>query len=194
MKKGRRNRRAPPRPRRKVIYVGCEGDSEQGYAALLQDLIEQRGLAVTLRPDVLNPGAGDPEALVRKAIQRIHARDYPKGRIAEILLDRDDRRQDPQKAESIRQLAQKLADKEEIFLLWQIPNHEGFLLRHLPGCENENPSTAADAKHRLRQKWPEYKKPMDRKSLAKRIGWDEVRRAADRLPCLRWLLAKIGLL
>ncbi|CAB4242848.1 protein of unknown function [Methylacidimicrobium sp. AP8] len=97
MKKGRRNRRAPPRPRRKVIYVGCEGDSEQAYVALLQDLINERGLAVTLRADVLNPGAGDPEALVRKAIQRIHQHDYPKGRI--ILLDRDDRgQQDPQES------------------------------------------------------------------------------------------------
>lgn len=192
MKKGRRNRRAPPRPRRKVIYVGCEGDSEQAYVALLQDLINERGLAVTLRADVLNPGAGDPEALVRKAIQRIHQHDYPKGRI--ILLDRDDRgQQDPQKAESIRQRAQKLAQKEGIFLLWQIPNHEGFLLHHLPGCENENPSTAADAERRLRQKWPEYQKPMDRKSLAKRIGWDGVRRAAERHPCLRRLLAEIGL-
>jgi hypothetical protein len=189
--KNRSLRRRPPlsRRRKKVIYIGCEGESEAAYVALLNEIIKEQKLDVSLKADVLNPGAGDPLELVKKASK--HVRKEGRNTFAHkvIFLDRDCYSQNPQKAQE----AEELAEEEGFFLLWQDPNHEGFLLRHLPGCEDQNPTRAKDAERRLRQKWPEYEKPMARTDLEKHIDWAGVQRAARKLPCLRSLLEKIGL-
>ena len=64
-------RRIPHRPQRRPVYIGCEGASESGYAALLQDFLNDGGLAVHLTIDELSPGAGDPLARVELAVNRI---------------------------------------------------------------------------------------------------------------------------
>lgn len=64
-------RRASHRPLKRPVYIGCEGASERGYAALLQDFINDAGLAVHLHIDELAPGAGDPLARVELAVDRI---------------------------------------------------------------------------------------------------------------------------
>ena len=53
-------------PRRKRFFVGCEGESEQGYAALLQGFANETGLAIHIDAKVM-PKAGDPLALVERA-------------------------------------------------------------------------------------------------------------------------------
>ncbi|VVM06174.1 RloB domain-containing protein [Methylacidimicrobium tartarophylax] len=188
-KRSLRRRPSLSRRRKKVIYVGCEGKSEEAYVALLNEFIKEQKLDLWLEADRLNPGAGDPLELVRKASKHVRKEGRNAFAYKVILLDQDRCSQNPQKAKEARELA----EKEGILLLWQDPNHEGFLLRHLPGCQDQNPTTAEEAERRLRQKWPEYEKPMARKDLEKRIDWDGVRRAAGKLPCLQSLLEKIGL-
>ena len=40
-------------PQRRPIFVGCEGESEQGYAGFLQDLVREADLSVHLMIEVL---------------------------------------------------------------------------------------------------------------------------------------------
>ncbi len=65
-------RRRPPHiPVRRQIYIGCEGASEVGYAAILQDLANATALPVYLKIEELGPGAGDPLARIEMAVRRI---------------------------------------------------------------------------------------------------------------------------
>ena len=65
------SRRAPRiRPRRPIL--GCEGSSENGYGALLDRLARDiDALHLHIHHEILQPGAGDPLALVQRAIERI---------------------------------------------------------------------------------------------------------------------------
>lgn len=42
-------RHSPQRLRKKVIYAGCEGESERAYVALVNSIIDQRCLPVYLK-------------------------------------------------------------------------------------------------------------------------------------------------
>jgi hypothetical protein len=65
----RRRRRLIPQRRR--VFLGCEGESERGYCALLSRLLEARRRDVHLDIVLLQPGGGDPLALVELASRRI---------------------------------------------------------------------------------------------------------------------------
>ena len=53
------------------IFLGCEGESEQAYGQLLNDLLQAEGRPVHLEVVNLSPGAGDPIARLRRAAQEI---------------------------------------------------------------------------------------------------------------------------
>jgi len=61
-----------------------------------------------------------------------------------------------------------MAAKAGIFLVWQRPDHEAFLLRHLDGCQQHRPPAGASF-NALRQQWPDYAKPQTQIQLAQRI-------------------------
>ena len=66
------SRRRPNIPQRKRVFLGCEGESEASYGALLGWLADEPPpLDVHIEPRVLQPGAGDPLELVRRAIDLI---------------------------------------------------------------------------------------------------------------------------
>lgn len=183
--------RRPIIPQRKVIFVGCEGASEVGYAGLLSDLASEAGLHVHLATHDLG-SAGDPPTRVALAIRRIdHLR---KTRIAPsarfILIDRDQAALDP--AGALR--AQQLAAAHQIEIIWQDPCFEAVLLRHLPNCANRRPAATQAAHQALVQRWPDYEKPLTRLRLAQRISRDDVFQAAAVEPGLKSLLNCIGLL
>ncbi len=75
-------------PRRKRIFLGCEGEGEQGYLALVQSFCDAKGLPVHL--DIHLCRAGDPLAIVEVAIQKA-AYAERRGRYAlrAVLLDAD---------------------------------------------------------------------------------------------------------
>jgi hypothetical protein len=153
-------------PQRLLAFLGCEGEGERAYGALLQDLANQLNLAIALRPHILNPGAGNPLELVRRAVQRLQ-QEQRRGTIFPVrwvILDEDRCADDPAQCTQARQLAAA----ENIQLLWQQPDHEAFLLRHMPNCHTLRPPRGA-ALARLRQHWAEYQKPASAAQLAQRI-------------------------
>ena len=77
-------RRPPYIPLRRQIYIGCEGASEVGYAALLQDFARAAGLAVYLKIEELGPGAGDPLARIEMAVRHRSAASKAHGACGEL--------------------------------------------------------------------------------------------------------------
>lgn len=186
-------RRRAARPQRVRIFVGCEGESEQGYVALLQRLADAAGLALHLDTVVLQPGGGDPLAIVELAVRRMTQRERQSGAPyaqRAILLDADKRGQQPQRDDR----AAVIAAGEGIALIWQEPCHEALLLRHLPGCAQLRPPQTPLACQQLVQRWPDYRKPMPAARLAQRIDAASLAQIRAVEGALAGFLEAIGLL
>lgn len=174
------------------MYLGCEGDSERAYGQILNDLLRAANRPVHLLVDPLVPGAGDPLTRVERALKRLPRLETQRSRfhLKAILMDSDQAKDAPQRAAR----AAQLAAQHRIMIIWQNPCHEALLLRHMPGCAKRSPQTSADAERDLTQVWPEYRKPMTRAGLARRIDLDRVRQAAGVESELRAFLNAVGLL
>ena len=181
-------RRVPRIPQRRPIFLGCEGQSEAGYGALLGRLARDLHLHVHIHVEPLQPGAGDPLALIERAVQRITHFERSRASLAvkAVLLDLGA----PQKNAAATQLAQRHGITH---LIWQEPDFEGFLLRHLPNAETLRPPAGA-SRAALQQRWPDYEKGMAAPRLAQRVGIDDVRRASTVEPLLAAFLREVGLL
>jgi hypothetical protein len=107
-----------------------------------------------------------------------------------VLLDTDQTESNPQRAD----LARRLANKNNITIVWQRTCFEAVLLRHLPACDTHRPPDTPTAVRALIQKWPDYEKPMSRVALSRRIDREAVSRAAAVVPELRILLSRLGLI
>jgi hypothetical protein len=84
-------RRRAALPQRRPVLLGCEGESEFGYGALVRRLREGHSRDLHLDVTLLRPGGGDPLALVELACQKI--RDTERKRdihysLRAVLLDR----------------------------------------------------------------------------------------------------------
>lgn len=185
-------RRRAFRPQRVPIFVGCEGESERGYVTFLGRLVEQAGLAVHLDPVLLQPGGGDPLAIVERAARRLSERKTRRsiefgGQF--VLLDRDKWGITPARDAQIAALAASAG----LNLVWQNPCHEAILLRHLANCTSLRPQTTQLAEAALLQRWPEYRKPMDAAGLAKRLDLAAITRVGAVEPGIAQLIQEIGL-
>jgi len=179
-------------PQRKPVFLGCEGKSEQAYGQLLNDLLRQNDRPFYLDIVNLNPGAGDPVSRIRRAQQEIAHISQRRSQFLFrwVLMDSDQVAND----RSRRNDAERLAEQTGIRIIWQEPCHEALLLRHLDGCNARRPPTSATAEDALRSEWPEYRKPMTKVGLARRITLDGVQRAAAEEPQLYEFLRDITLL
>lgn len=163
-------------PRRKRFFIGCEGESEQGYAALLQSFINQKGLALHIDAKVLTK-AGDPLARAKRAIAEISqgergSKPSYAGRF--LIFDTDVIGQTPDRDARMVQIARDSG----LILVRQERCFESVLLRHFSGHENDNPSTSAEALNRLTQIWPEYRKGASAQDLAKRLQLVDAQKSA----------------
>lgn len=175
-------------PRRTRFFLGCEGESEQGYGAFLDRLADARGLYVHIDVVNLQP-AGDPLALAQKAVQIANrrARGNPYAARA-ILFDADKLAENAQRAVQV----QPLLDAAQFIAIWQDQDHEAFLLRHFAGHERDNPprgrTTAA-----LQGQWAGYRKGMVARDIERVLSFEHVQRAAGVTPALATLLGALGL-
>ena len=178
-------------PQRRRIFLGCEGESERGYGALIGRLLESQRRDVHLQVVLLKPGGGDPLALIEQARKRILEGDRKSEspyvhRAA--LIDGDRLGQAPLRDAQIAPIAQAA----RIRVIWQTPCHEALLLRHLDGCQQLRPPTSPQALAELRQRWPEYVKGMPAFRLADRIDDAAIRRALQVETELAGFLADLG--
>lgn len=169
---------------RKRIFVGAEGEGEQGFARWLGSLTEQLGLHLYL--DVVVLGGGDSLVMVQEAIRRRRV-GVEKGRYVHslLLLDEDRLLSDGQRAER----AVALASREGFTLIRQRPKLEGILLRLHEGHENR--LDVGDADRELRRVWLDYSKPAIADDLARRFALERLLAAArfdDQLARLLTLL------
>jgi hypothetical protein len=178
-------------PQRIRIYLGCEGPSEQSYGKRLGEIADAAGLHLYFDNDVLQPGGGDPLALVQLAIRRIREREAKRTSFSHraILLDRDKWGIKPERDAQI----ESLAKRNRLHLIWQEPCHEGFLLRHMEGQRSARPQTSDLASQALKHIWPEYQKPMAAMHLAGKIDLQAVLRVSSVESAFKEFLDQIGL-
>jgi RloB-like protein len=178
-------------PQRRRIFLGCEGESERGYGALISRLLESQRRDIHLHVVLLNPGGGDPLALIEQARRRIlegeRKSESAYGHRA-VLMDRDRFGQAPQRDAQIAPIAQAA----RLRIIWQRPCHEALLLCHLNGCQHLQPATSPQALAELRQRWPDYTKGMPALKLTDWIDQAAIRRAAQVEAELAAFLADIG--
>lgn len=162
--------RRPAIPQRRRFFLGCEGQSERSYGTLLQRLAESVQIHIHIELHDLH--GGDPLAIVESAALRLAKQVSIRGSFVSqaVLLDRDKYGQNQVRDAKVA----RLAEKHNLLLIWQDPCHEGFLLRHLPGCQHHRPLTAAAAATSLRRYWHDYQKPLNANRLALRIGLAEL--------------------
>lgn len=181
-------RRRPSIRQRTPIFLGCEGESEVGYGALLNRLInELPDVHVHIHVEILQPGAGDPHALVQRAVQRVDNLERRRVAFAHkaILMDRGSQKKNRE--------AQTLAARNDIrHLIWQDPDHEAFLLRHLEGFQQNRPPAGASFAA-LTKAWPNYRKGSTQIQLADRINLERIGQARAVEPALEAFLSAIGL-
>jgi hypothetical protein len=182
----RYRRPVPPRQR---IFLGCEGESERGYGAFLGEILQNDGYHVHVDTVLLKTG-GDPLAIVELACHRVVENERKRGRYAirAVLLDADRLGQTP--ARDVR--IEPIAAAAYLRLIWQRPSHEALLLRHLDGCRDLRPASAALAEQELTRRWPEYEKGMSAARLAARLGVRELRQALEVEHDLAAFLADLG--
>ncbi len=159
--------RRPHIPQKRPVYIGCEGASEVSYAGFLQDLLRDAGLPVHLVIEELDPGAGDPLSRIEMAVRRLahlrRTRAAPTERFA--LLDSDQAGRDRPRADRAR----TLANQHNIIILWQRPCFESLLLHHVDGRAAHRPPDSPTAQRELVRSWPDYRKPMTRAALSRRL-------------------------
>lgn len=185
------NRRAF-KPQRRPIFIGCEGASEVGYVGVLNDMVREANRPLHIIIQELGPGAGDPLTRIEMAVRRITQ--YRRTRVAPVerfvLLDFDQAESEPERAKR----ATKLAFENEISIVWQRPCFEAVLLRHHEGRTTHQPPDTPRAQEAIKRIWPEYRKPMTRAELTKRLDKNSLERVAGVEPELADLLRCLGII
>ena len=173
---------------RKRVFVGCEGESERGYAGFLLELAEASGLPLHFDLQIC-PG-GDHLAIVQKAVTTMKGRAQRHGPFWKkaIFLDSDRRHE---KAARTQQ-ADRMITQFGLLPVWSNPCLEALILRHFPKCEQLNPPTSDLACRELLRRWPDYKKPISRSALRAKFEVAHVQRAAGTNPDLLEFLKEIG--
>ncbi|HTH49719.1 MAG TPA: hypothetical protein VMB21_19555 [Candidatus Limnocylindria bacterium] len=167
--------------------MAVEGMSEQAFVIWLQTLLGE-DLHIHLHPEPLN--GGGYESMYKEAVRLLKREQRKSGDFADrfLILDWDREREDSWSLEKLR----SEAAKSKIKAIVQKPNHEGLLLRLLPGKERDCPD-AGSVKRKLQIQWPSYEKPMNARDLSRKFSRDDLLRLARVDDELRRLLAGIGL-
>jgi hypothetical protein len=178
-----------PRRIRRRVFVGCEGPSERSYITLLAMIADELSIPIAFDPQVLHPTGGNPATMMEDCLRVLEKRSCGREAFAQkaILIDGDcfgvDLNRDAR--------ARKLAQDAGVRFLIQQPDHEGFLLRHLPGCEQLKPPKGQSLQ-RLQKEWGTYQKNMSARELRSRVGISEIRSACVVEAALREFLLTLG--
>ncbi len=163
--------------------------TSRGYVRHIVDEVHQK---VYLDAQPLQPGGGDPLALVCRAEEVIAKFERTREPYEEkyLLIDRDKIGSSPERDQQIQPILNRINAR----VIWQDPTHEALILRHLPGCAMHRPANTQIAMQRLRQQWPQYEKPMSAMQLANRINLEGLCQAAKVEDDLRAFFVSVELL
>jgi hypothetical protein len=169
------------------FFVAVEGDSEQSFVTWLQALSEKE---LHIHLDVALLGGGGFKSMLQESV-RLHKRRCRKGAYLDrfLIVDRDRAEQGDWSIEELR----RAAAENKITVCVQSPNHEGWLLRMMPGRERGT-LDAASAETRLKRLWPNYQKPVNARELGRKFTLDDLLRLAKVDPDLEILLKRLGLM
>lgn len=162
------------RKQRKRVLMVCEGASERGYGRWLHYILDSLGHYVHIDPWLPGAGGGDYLFLVEESIKHI-TQERKRGRpykITSILLDTTQKGINAKRDDK----ADTLGRDKGLCVIWQDPDHEAFLLRHLPGCETLRPS-AGRTMDKLIENLPTYRKGMAGSELRLILDANCLRRA-----------------
>lgn len=176
-----------PKVPRIPLFIACEGESELGYARFFGGII---GSAFHVDAAVCH--GGDPVAVVQATLKALRNPSRRGVRFAAkaVFVDTDLCRQRPDLAHN----ANRIAEAHGLTMLWQVPCHEAFLLRHLEGCAALRPPTSELAMAALVERWPDYRKGTSAAVHAHRLDDAAVRRALSVEPAFdAWVRAAGGL-
>jgi len=181
--------RRPQIPQRTRIFIGCEGDSERSYVRLLQDFADEcENLHIHFDAHLLQPGAGDPLELIRRANERLrHGERHGPYTERAALIDQQGFGQNHRRDQQCRHLARQLS----IDLILQNPDHEALLLHHLPGCQTRRPPQGQSLVA-LRAEWPDYRKGRSHLWLSERLDLIALQRACSVEHALGRFLRRLG--
>jgi hypothetical protein len=183
--------RQPHIPQRKRIFLGCEGESEQSYGALLQRLANEQNLPLAIDSVILK-GGGDPLGYLQLAVSKIEEEEEKRGEymVRAVLIDKDRLGQNKERDQRIP----TLISQHCLQIIWQEPCHEALLLRHLPNCQSLRPVSTELAIKELGRRWPRppYRKGMPSTRLADVIKMPDILAAAGVDEALHHFLESIG--
>jgi hypothetical protein len=173
--------------RRASFFLAVEGKSEQSFVAWPQMLAEKR---LRIHLDAFSLGGGGFKSMLQKAVRQHQLRsEIVRYQERFLIVDRDRAEQGDWSIEKLNQEAAK----HSIIVCAQCPNHEGLLLRMTPGMERET-ADATSALTKLKNRRPNYRKPMNAHDLERKFLLDDLLRVASVDPDLQILLKKIGLM
>jgi hypothetical protein len=170
------------------FFVAVEGESERSFITWLYAL-SQKELHIHL--DSVPLDGGGFKSMLQDAVRLHKRRCRTKGAYQDrfLVVDRDRAEQGDCSIDELR----REAAKYKITVCVQNPNHEGLLLRMMPGMEREIPE-AASAETRLKNRWASYQKPENAHALGRQFLLDDLLRVANVDSDLRTFLKKIGLM
>lgn len=169
------------------FFLAVEGESEQSLVRWMQSLSEKY---LHIHLDAVPLGGGGFKSMLEKAV-RLHKRHCRIGVYQDrfLIVDRDRAEHGDWSIDELR----REGGKHKFIVCVQNPNHEGLLLRMMPGLEHEIPD-ATSAKARLRSRWANYEKPMNAQALGRQFSLDDLLRVARVDTDLATLLKTIGLM
>ena len=170
------------------FFVAVEGESEQSFVAWLQALSENE---LHIHLDGVLLGGGGFKSMLDKAVQQHRRRCKISGAYKDrfLIVDGDRAQQGDWSIEKLK----REAARSKFTVCVQSPNHEGLLLRMMPGMER-GISVAASSATKLKNRWPNYQKPMNAHALGRQFSLNDLLRVARVDPDLESLLRKIGLI
>lgn len=174
------------RKARKIIFIGCEGESERSYGKFLHDLAEQHGCNIQILAFI--PKSTGNSLMIAKGSIKEASRRVDKGVSKFVLFDYDKAIEIPRQAE----VAEAELRKSGFIPIWQHPDHEGLLLRHFEAHRNSDPRSG-ETFNRLRSVWPDYQKNMNAANIQKKLALHHVLCAASVNPSFKMLIEAIGL-
>ena len=180
-----KQRESEPRIR---FFLACEGESEHSYVKFLNGLADRHsGKRVHLASFIIN-GGGNPMTILERSVKRCVSEERKGGVFADkiILMDRDVYQRI--RVDEQNKFQHRL-NLEKFRVIWQEPDHEGFLIRHL---SNSVIPTHGEALPQLQQLWPSYRKNMPVTDIEGKLDINCVKLASKSMPEFAQFLKIVG--